>query len=137
MILLFVCTGNTCRSPMAEGIANALAARRGLPLFARSAGISALEGCAATEEAEIAAAEYGADLSGHRSCRVTAEMCAAADRIAVMTESHREVLLRAFDIPAEKICVLNLPDPYGRGQDAYYAAAARIAEAVEELLEGM
>ena len=46
-------------------------------------------------------------------------------------------LLRAFDIPAEKICVLNLPDPYGRGQDAYYAAAARIVEAVEELLEEM
>ena len=133
--ILFVCTGNTCRSPMAEGITNALAARRGLSVVARSAGIAAFEGCAATEEAETAAAEHGADISGHRSRRLTAEMCRSADRIVVMTDAHRDAILRAVDIPAEKISVITLPDPYGRGMDAYYIAADRIEEAVEQLLE--
>lgn len=133
--ILYVCTGNTCRSPMAEGITNALAARTGLAVIARSAGIAAFEGSAATEEAETAAAEHGADLSGHRSRRLTAEMCRAADRIVVMTAAHRDAILRAVDIPEEKITVLDLPDPYGRGMDAYYTAADRIEEAVEQLLE--
>ena len=86
--ILFVCTGNTCRSPMAEGITNALAARTGLTVIARSAGIAAFEGCAATEEAETAAAEHGADISGHRSRRLTAEMCRSADRIVVIEDGR-------------------------------------------------
>src|SRR5690606_14203652 len=66
--LLFVCTGNTCRSPLAEAVARREIARRGWHNVAvRSAGVAAEPGSPATEEAVIAAAELGLDLSQHRS----------------------------------------------------------------------
>ena len=87
--ILFVCTGNTCRSPLAEGIARAELERRGWKnVRVASAGLAAAEGDAASREAVVVAARHGVDLAGHRSRPLTSEMTAWADLILGMGPSH-------------------------------------------------
>ena len=87
--ILFVCTGNTCRSPLAEGIARAELADRGWRnVEVRSAGLAAREGGDASREAVVVAARHGIDLSGHRSRQLTPELTAWADLILAMGPSH-------------------------------------------------
>ncbi len=91
MRLLFVCTGNTCRSPMAEAIARRLGAERGLEDFSvASAGTSAWEGAPASDGALLVALEHGLDLNAHRAQVLSRDLVAAADLILVMSPHHRE-----------------------------------------------
>jgi len=91
MRLLFVCTGNTCRSPMAEAIARRLGAERGLTdLVVGSAGTSAWEGAPASDGALLVALEHGLDLNGHRARVLSREIVAQADLILVMSAHHRD-----------------------------------------------
>jgi protein-tyrosine phosphatase len=96
-LLVFVCTGNTCRSPLAEVLCKKLLAERlgcaleELPqrgFLVLSAGVAAMmEGTAAEEAVDVARA-YGADLSGHRSRPLTGELVAQADYVVGMTQGH-------------------------------------------------
>lgn len=87
--VLFVCTGNTCRSPMAEVIARALVAERGLgPVAVSSAGVAADDISGASEGSLLVAMERGLDLSAHRSRQLTPNAVAAADLILTMSGSH-------------------------------------------------
>ena len=89
MRILFVCTGNTCRSPMAAEIARRVAAERGLTdVTVASAGTGAFEGSAASDGALLVAMENGGDLSAHRSQHVTRELVEAADIVLVMGDRH-------------------------------------------------
>jgi protein-tyrosine-phosphatase len=88
--LLFVCTGNTCRSPMSEAIGRRLAAERGLELTVASAGTSAWEGAPASDGALLVAMERGLDLNVHRARVLTREIVAASDLVLVMSPHHRE-----------------------------------------------
>ncbi|MCQ2405108.1 MAG: low molecular weight protein arginine phosphatase, partial [Clostridia bacterium] len=117
---LFVCTGNTCRSPMAAALFRKMAADRGLPIVAVSAGLAAQSGSPASENAVKALAEEGIDLSRHLSKPVTRELCDEAQMIAVMSEHHRLALVAA-DVDPHKIFVLGggVPDPYGGSLDVY------------------
>jgi len=91
MHILFVCTGNTCRSPMAEAVARAVAAERGLnDLTFASAGTNAAAGSSASDGALLVGMERGLDLSGHRSRPLTRAAVAEADLILVMGEHHRD-----------------------------------------------
>ncbi len=90
MHILFVCTGNTCRSPMAEAIARRLAGERGLEVTVGSAGTSAWDGAPASDGALLVALEHGLDLSGHRARVLTRELVAGADLVLVMSPHHRE-----------------------------------------------
>jgi protein-tyrosine-phosphatase len=112
--VLFVCAGNICRSPFAEGLARRLAAERGLDVEFASAGEIALDGDRCTRDAVDAAREHGVDLSSHRARRLTAERSSAVDKVVPL-----------FDVP----------DPIGRGPDAYRLSYRRLREKVEELLE--
>src|SRR6516165_10637865 len=99
--ILFVCTGNTCRSPLAQALcARLLADRLGcepadLPargFFVQSAGLAAMIGAEATPEAAAIAREHGADLSGHKSQPLTLDLLAQTDLLFAMTEAHLHIL---------------------------------------------
>ncbi len=87
--VLFVCTGNTCRSPMAEAIFNRIVRERGLKgIRASSAGTSAVPGMSATMQAVTVAQKHGLDIRRHRSRPLTPEIVDEADLILTMTGCH-------------------------------------------------
>ncbi len=132
---LFVCTGNLCRSPMAEAIARAMAPGEALA----SAGTWAGRGNPATREAVVAAAEAGGDLAGHRSQPLTRDLLAAADRVYVMTRSHVQAVEDLLPAAAGRTELLDpggaeIADPYGLPIDDYRACRDQIVAALEARL---
>lgn len=92
--VVLVCTGNTCRSPLAEALLRqALAARGVTDVEVRSAGTGAWEGAPASEGAYLVGLESGLDLSSHRARLVTSELVAASDLILTMARHHRARVL--------------------------------------------
>jgi len=91
MKILFVCTGNTCRSPLAEAIARKIAIDRGLTdLEVASAGTSAWDGAAASDGALLVGMEHGLDLSHHRAQLLSRELVANSDVVLAMGPHHLE-----------------------------------------------
>jgi len=147
--LLFVCSGNRCRSPMAAAFAADLLARRaGVSVHdlleagyrVGSAGTGCMRGAPATEEAIVAARRYGCDLTSHRSRPLTPSLIEDADEIYVMTAEHRASILSYAAEAGERVRPLDregkdVPDPYGGGPAEYERAAARIHRAIEERLD--
>ena len=127
MHILFVCTGNTCRSAMAECYVTSL---KNPELTAESAGFS-FAGDPANPKAVTVMREIGADLSGHRSRVVTLPLCQAADRIFCMSTSHQSALLSA-GVPGEKITLLDggIADPYGLDLSAYRRCRDQLISAI-------
>src|SRR5687767_7302732 len=91
MRLLFVCTGNTCRSPMAQAIAREVASERGLgDVEVGSAGTSAWEGAPASDGSLLIGIEHGLDLSQHRARQLTREIIESSDIVFAMSPHHLE-----------------------------------------------
>jgi len=148
--IAFVCTGNTCRSPMGAGIARKLLAERlettpgrlgDMGFEVTSMGVFAAVGDSASRPAIAVMAEDGIDLSDHRSRPAVPDEIARQDRVYCMTRSHREALLALLP-PGKAAHVelldprgLDIPDPFGAGRVEYRAAADRIAAAVRARLE--
>ena len=136
MHITFICTGNTCRSPMAEGIARGIIAEKypGKGITVSSAGLSAFNGEPASQHAIDVCREKGIDLTGHRSRRLNPEIAEKTDIFAVMTQQHRYFLLR-LGIPDHKIRVLgDIPDPFGGSEEDYRQCRDRIYSETEKLL---
>ncbi len=131
--ILIVCTGNTCRSPMAEGILEKMAEERGLLLDVFSAGTAANEGDEAAEQAVEVLKEKEIDLSGHQAKPLNEEMIKEADLILVMTERHREAVRLLIPQAEEKIRLLHMEDPFGQTVKVY----RRCAEKLEKDLAGI
>lgn len=143
--ILFVCTGNTCRSPMAAALFNRLATEKNIGYEAVSAGLSAAEGSPASFNAIRAMEDYpGADLSCHRSGRLTRNDVEEASLILTMEQFHRQMILSMYPEAYQKVFTLkeyvygtdgDIADPYGGDETEYRHCAAIISQAVENLIE--
>ena len=135
MKVLFVCTGNICRSPMAEAIARHLGKRRGLDIEFASAGTHAIVGSAATYEARQVMGELEIPLRWHSARQLSAGLVADADLTVALNTDHEAYVRRHF--PEARLELLDeVPDPYGYDLEVYRAARDQIAAAIEERLGG-
>lgn len=127
MNILFVCTGNTCRSPFAEGYLK----DKKLPhIQVMSAGISACRE-KASDYAVLSAKNFGFDLSQHISRPLSKELIAWADKIYCMSESHLDFLLNFCDAKKVKLLGNGISDPFGRNFDCYLTVSSQIAKAID------
>ncbi len=138
-LILFVCSGNTCRSPMAEVLARSISKDRSLE-FA-SGGLSAEEGSPAGDAARAVMARRGLDLDAHRARNLNVAMFDRADLVLVMEAKHRDGL-RRFPSSEGKVMLLSewagepapgsgVDDPFGKVESEYEITANRLAMLIE------
>src|SRR5690554_6769311 len=107
MNILFVCTGNTCRSSMAEGILKKYLKENSIEnIYVSSAGISAFQGQKANEKAENVLRKKGIDISSHKSRQLTEEILKDSDLILTMTNAHKNIILQAIPNISNKVYTL-------------------------------
>lgn len=145
MRILFVCTGNTCRSALAGEIARRIAAERGLgDLTITSAGTSAWEGAPASDGALLVGLENQLDLSHHRSQQLTRALVESHDLILAMGPHHLERIealggeQRAFllsDFASHGASQRPISDPMGSGLDVYRATYEELEREIHRVLD--
>ncbi len=136
--IVFICTGNTCRSPMAEGLFNSMNGEQKTGLETISAGIFTNNGMPASENAVIAAKELGADISNHKSQILNGDIVNNAKYLVCMTGAHYDQILLKFPNANDKLFTLlptDIDDPFGGNIDDYRKCAAQIKLAVESIIE--
>ena len=163
MRLLFVCTGNTCRSPLAVSAWRAFGApllqEKGIESVVDSAGLAATPGVPVSPYSIAVAREWGVDLSSHQARRLSPEMVREADYLVAMTTQHAQALrarfgvenvlqlgdyagdssARALPVALGELQILldgvpgDILDPFGGSLEAYQACGAHIRRAVEGL----
>lgn len=135
--IIFICTGNTCRSPMAEGLFRAHGGEEQTGLSAASAGLFTKDGLPASENAVTAAKELGADITAHRSHMLTSEMAKNARYLVCMTGSLYDRLCEMYPDCADKVFTLlptDVSDPFGGDLETYRRAAAEIDQGVRSII---
>lgn len=142
--VLFVCTGNICRSPLAEALLKRALADRGLNVTVTSAGTGAWDGAPASEGAYLVGLECGLDLSGHRARLLSRELVEQADLILTMARHHRA---RVDELGGEgRVSVLGeyarregpdveVSDPFGGDLEVYRETCAELTALVTAVAE--
>jgi len=144
--LVFVCTGNICRSPMAEGLLKArLSPEEDIKVL--SAGLAAADGAPPSENATAVMNELDIDISGQTSQLLTAELVDQADFLFVMTYSHLDHILMLYPQASEKTFLVrqfledetllhrDISDPIGQSRDVYRRCRDEIRDALDSVLD--
>lgn len=143
MKIVFVCTGNTCRSSMADVLARnwlRINAPQNTNTQVTSAGVAAFSGSPASQQAIQVMAERGLDLSYHKARQFSGELLEHSDIVFTVTANHRRALAAKFPQAAAKIHVLaefagftgvDIADPFGQSVDVYRKCAAQMEELID------
>lgn len=143
MNVLIVCTGNTCRSPMAEGLLKKIADNDD-SVHVLSGGLFANAGEPVSENAARAMAERGIDISAHTAKNIHAAVVQEADLILTMTQAHEDLILRMFGVEAaDKTYTLleyigeegDVVDPFGQDLEHYRQCAAMLNDALQKVYD--
>lgn len=147
--ILFICTGNSCRSVMAEGLLRKMFLDKKIEgIEIHSAGISAIEGLPPTDNTIKVMNNEGIDVSGYKTRKLTAQMINNADIVLVMEGMHKDTVLELVPESRDKIFFLreyadnkdeplgfSVPDPIGRPLEIYERTLAMIKDAVKKIAE--
>lgn len=137
--ILFVCTGNTCRSAMAEYICRQIASEQSIEVKAKSCGVAAFDGESASDNAILAVRElYSIDLTPHRAQLVTRKLIDWADVIFTMSARHADVLYGLFPECKDKIVCASpeIYDPFMQSVAVYKACAEQLHAQINRLVLG-
>jgi glycine hydroxymethyltransferase len=149
--IVFVCTGNICRSPMAEGLFHHLNPDK-KQWTAESAGIAATPGQPPSDHSVTVMKELAIDISGQRSQALTSELVDRAYQLVVMTYGHLDAILMHFPAASDKVVLLrqfaypeggerplnlNLSDPIGQSVEVYRQCREQIREAMPGYVQSL
>lgn len=155
MNILFVCTGNTCRSSMAEGLLKDMIKKNKIDgIQVSSAGISAIEGQKANEKAIMVLRNKGIDISSHRSTQLTKKLIKEADLILTMTLAHAQIIEAISPEATGKVYTLrgyarkmiddknysgnfDIADPYGMGYNTYKSSMSEIESELKIIINNI
>ena len=135
--LLFLCSGNTCRSPMAECLFNHLCEQRGLPFRALSAGVFATEGAPASDGANAAMKARGLSLRHHSAHPLSKALLDNTFMVVAMTPCHAELCKERFPATSTAIRSFSpsVSDPYGGSLAVYMQIASALETQVSALID--
>lgn len=143
MNILFVCTANTCRSPIAHGIFEKMLSKKNLPYKTSSAGIFTHPNQEITKQAQKQLEKRGIDFNSRKSVQITKDLIQKYDLIFSMTNNQRRILVQNFPEAADKIHLLgdytnrgdDVIDPYGQSYHIYNKCASNIEDMLDILIE--
>ena len=142
--IMFICTGNICRSAMAEGIMRKKVQEENIDAIVYSCGISAEDGDNATHNAIEATKDYEVDISNHKATNIKKSLIEEMDIILCATKGHKNIVLQLYPNLKNKVFTIkeyagegenDIADPWGYNLDTYKKCAKEIVQAINKIIE--